>query len=511
MQPEAQPRLNRRNVGLAFLLIAAALLPFADIATGDHDPWTLLGRALAGFLSPSFAAIPGLWTAILLTVSFALLGVAIGAAAGFLLALAWGNRAVRIFSASVRSVHELFWALLLLQPFGPTALTGVLAIAIPYAGIFAKVFAEMLEEADRRPADLLPDDVGAVSRAAYARLPLAAGAMWTYTLYRVECGLRSSAVLGFVGLPTLGFELDSFFRQGAYDAVAAVLIIYYLLVGTMRFWMRAPFAPFWLAIAAAAVWSAGALRFSSENVVRFLTEDIVPAPLRGADLFAAETWSALADWLALLLVDQAAPGLFATVVVTQLALVVAGLIALAAFPLLVRSVVGRLGQGAGHWLLVVLRSTPEYMLAYFALQIFGPSMLPAVIALGLHNGAIIAHLLGREAERTTQLLRADAPRGFGLYTYELLPRMYGPFLAYGFYRWEIIMRESAIIGILGVATLGFYIDSAIGEIRVDRALVLIAVTALATIAIDAASRAIRGRLGLGAFGGVEATRFPARR
>ena len=31
-----------------------------------------------------------------------------------------------------------------------------------------------------------------------------------------------------------------------------------------------------------------------------------------------------------------------------------------------------------------------------------------------------------------------------------------------FYRWEIILRESAILGILGVYTLGFYVDSAMG-------------------------------------------------
>ena len=123
---------------------------------------------------------------------------------------------------------------------------------------------------------------------------------------------------------------------------------------------------------------------------------------------------------------------------------------------------------------------------------------------------IIAHLLGREGERLCGTLRPDAPRGLDLYGYELVPRLYGPFLAYAFYRWEIVMRESAIVGILGVATLGFFIDSAIAEIRLDRALVLIAVTVLATAAIDFASRRIRARLALGAFGGVEAQRFPAR-
>ena len=81
-------------------------------------------------------------------------------------------------------------------------------------------------------------------------------------------------------------------------------------------------------------------------------------------------------------------------------------------------------------------------------------------------------------------------------SYEVLPRVYGQFLAFLFYRWEVILRETAILGILGIHTLGFYVDSAIQDIRLDRALFLIVVTALLNIAVDALSRHIRARLRL---------------
>ncbi|HSP58851.1 MAG TPA: ABC transporter permease, partial [Halomonas sp.] len=93
-------------------------------------------------------------------------------------------------------------------------------------------------------------------------------------------------------------------------------------------------------------------------------------------------------------------------------------------------------------------------------------------------------------------LRADAPRGIERYAFELTPRLYGPFLAFLFYRWEIIMRETAILGILGIATLGFYVDSAIQEIRFDRAMVLIVITALLNIGVDILARRLRNRLRL---------------
>ena len=132
--------------------------------------------------------------------------------------------------------------------------------------------------------------------------------------------------------------------------------------------------------------------------------------------------------------------------------------------------------------------------AFILLLLWGPSMLPAIVALALHNGAIIAHLVGRYSDQLA--LRQEAPLGLNRYGYEVVPRIYGQFLAFLFYRWEVIFRETAILGVLGVATLGFYIDSAIQDIRLDRAMLLIVITALINLLIDWVSRWIRSRLRL---------------
>ena len=59
------------------------------------------------------------------------------------------------------------------------------------------------------------------------------------------------------------------------------------------------------------------------------------------------------------------------------------------------------------------------------------------------------------------------------------------------------MRETAIVDVLGIATLGRYIDSAIADIRLDRVMLLILITALLNLGIDSLSRSIRARLKLG--------------
>jgi phosphonate transport system permease protein len=241
-------------------------------------------------------------------------------------------------------------------------------------------------------------------------------------------------------------------------------------------------ASFCLGTGLAIVWGHGG---------RFCTEAIVPAPLR-AD---GGGWDALWPWLEQVLVQQALPGIGMTVVLTQIALVLTGVLALLTFPVISRHFTGRFGGTVGHTLLVIARSTPEYLLAYILLQVWGPSMLPAVVALALHNGSIIGHLIGRRSNELR--LRADAPGSWlERYGYEVLPRVYGPLLAFLFYRWEIIMRETAILGILGITTLGFYVDSAMEALRYDVAVVLILVTASLNIGVDALARHLRRRLHL---------------
>ena len=476
------------RTSLGFVAVALICLWFADLEISAVNPWAELGRLGLGIVTPDFTAVDRLGTALLRTVAFALVGVALGVVGGFCLALLFDWRIVRAGCAFVRAIHELFWALIFLQCFGLHPLTGVLAIAVPYAGVFGKVYAEILDEQDPLPAQSLPPGTGRIARFLFARVPDAWSHLVSYTAYRLECGLRSSAILGFVGMPTLGFHLESAFNEGYYSQVGALLLTFYVLIATLRIWARPRLMPVYLLIAPFCLGTG--LPIVWGNVGRFFTRDIVPTPLREGG-----GWEALVPWLEQVLVQQALPGIGMTLVLTQIALVLTGVIALLAFPLISRHFTGRVGGTLGHVVLVVARSTPEYLLAYVLLQLWGPSMLPAVVALALHNGGIIGHLIGRRSNDIR--LRADAAPGrIERYGYEILPRVYGPFLAFLFYRWEIIMRETAILGILGITTLGFYVDSAMEALRYDVAMLLILVTALLNIGVDALARHLRRRLRL---------------
>ena len=479
------------RISFGFLATALLALALADVRISALDPWAELLRLLHGLVQPDLVAVGA--RSLANTVAFAILGVAVGASLGFALALFYARlRAVRVIAAFLRSIHELFWALLLMQVFGLSPATGVLAIAMPYTGIFAKVFSELFEEADLAAMRVLPAGTSGISAFVYARLPELAGPFGDYTRYRLECGLRSTLVLGFIGLPTIGFDLESYFRQGDYSQAAALMFAFYALIGTRRLWARPITIPFLVACSPFVLPSGPGGGSWLANLGRFLGHDIVPAPLRDEHLMAEGTWVVLGRWAWNISTRQILPGVAQTLILSQIALVLTAILALALFPLVSRRFAGPVGRPIGRILLVVVRSTPEYMVAYVLLQTLGASMLPAILALAVHNGAVIGYLLGRHAD--TLDYRLDAPRGLNLYFYEVVPRLYGQFLAYVLYRWEIILRESAIFGLLGVATLGYYVDGAMAELRMDVVLVLITATALLSMTVDAFSRRLRRML-----------------
>lgn len=485
---------TQRKLSFLFLVLALLCLPFADLVIYQVEPWTELLRMGQGIVSPSFPGLGILANSLMITVAFAFVAVAGAAFLGLLLALVFHSRIVRVFSASIRSVHELFWGLIFMQVYGLSATTGILAILVPFTGIFAKIFAEIIEQQSPAPNSTLSNKSDLLSRNFYTWLPQSWPQMVSYTRYRFECALRSSTILGFIGLPTLGFYLETAFIQGQYDEAAGLLLAFFLLIASIRWWWKLPVPPYVLMpiyFMLAVVALPQAPQVYGSTLVQFITEDIWPKALLNGDV------SGVIAWYHTQLFDVAMPALWETLLLSQLALVLTGLLVLLLYPWASRVFFTRqlsVIRGFSQTALLVLRSIPEMIFTFVFLLLFGPSGIPAVIALALHNAGLISYLLVRRSEQLSY--RADASTGFNHYMYEVTPRVYPHFLSLLLYRWEVIIRESAILGILGITTLGFYIDSAFEDIRYDRAIFLIVIAALLNIAVDSLSRRLRRRVAI---------------
>jgi phosphonate transport system permease protein len=131
----------------------------------------------------------------------------------------------------LRSVPELVWALLFVRivGLGPTA--GVLAIALTYCGMLGKVYAEILESSDgHATATLIANGCGRLGAFLYGALPESAAELASYTVYRWECAIRGSVVMGFVGAGGLGQRMDESMKMLAGGEVSTLLMVFVLLV-----------------------------------------------------------------------------------------------------------------------------------------------------------------------------------------------------------------------------------------------------------------------------------------
>ena len=480
-----------RRVSLIFALIALFCLTFADTQIYSSDPFSELGKISKGLLTPDFNAVWSNIDSIYNTVLFAVCGIALGIVLGFCLSFFYQYKFIRLPLSFLRSIHEIFWVMLLMTPLGLNHITAVLGIAIPFMAIIAKVYAEIIEESDKKPLNALPHGSGLFSGFLFATLPRIWGDLKTYTSYRFECALRSSAVIGFVGFPTIGYHMESYFNVGAYSETAALFYTFLLIVASRKLWLNKRLIPIFVPLAFYFIsWE---MRFSWDNTARFFNE-IIPYPIRSSLNNGTEIiWGEFYSWLSKLLTTQAGPGIWNTFLLTQLALVGTAIITLSLFPFSSRHFVKPPLRSCGRFFSIFFRTVPEYILVYVLILPLGPSLLPAIITIALHNSAIIMHLVAANADRIVLPVGA-ATKKADRYLFEILPKVYGQFLAFLFYRWEIIMRESAVLGVLGITTIGFYIDSAISESRLDRAVILIAITAVLNMAIDTLSMKIRRRI-----------------
>lgn len=257
-------------VRLSWTLFGLALL-WPLLAWTEFRPWLLFApeslKPTLGFLA-SFApprvdaefmglvvretwrtvaiATAGLTLALLLALPLTLLSVRVLSVSGLAgrmaplpAAVRFGLRALMVV---LRSVPELIWALVFVRVVGLGPTAGVLAIGLTYGGMLGKVYGEILESGDAHATtSLLRNGAGRLQAFFYGLLPQNAAELTSYTVYRWECAIRSSAVLGFVGAGGLGQQMDSSMKMFNGGEVATMLVVFVLLVAgadRLSAWLR---------------------------------------------------------------------------------------------------------------------------------------------------------------------------------------------------------------------------------------------------------------------------------
>jgi phosphonate transport system permease protein len=504
---------------LLMLLPALVLLPLLLVLPGllHGGGLDLLGRFALAAGRPSLD--PLLWRSLLqglgVTVGVALLGWAaslvLGVGLGVLSSRSvWGTCAGGTWPAALfrrllavpRAIHELLWGLLLLQLLGLRPEVAVLAIAVPYGALVARVVSDLLDSLDgRRLAALRCGGAGAGAALLTALGPPLLPALLSYGGYRLECALRSATLLGVFGLGGLGTDLrlslqSLEFRQlwsGLWLLLAVMLVLETLLDRLRRRWSMPP--RFRLGPARVG-------RRGREMVLALLA--LVPLCAlvgRGLGLDPgglprqlvalpppALHWAGVTQlpWGPLL-----GGTLLLTLLAAALAVGLAPLLLLLAGPSRPAAALLRFG-----WML--LRLWPPPLLALLLLLLLEPGVVTGALALGLHNLGILARLLAESLQAATgaadQALRCAGCGPRLALLYGRFPAVASPYLAYGAYRADVMLRETVVVGLVGATGLGSQLLESLAAFAWEQVIAVVAVYALLTIAGEEISDRLRRRL-----------------
>ena len=258
-------------VSRVFWTCAALVLIAPTLVATEFRPWVLFEpdnlkvtrRFLADFFPPAWSAdflamvareawrtiaiaTAGTFLALVLAIPLTLASTAmlsVSSLSGHMHPVAFAVRQIiRGLLVLLRSIPELVWALVFVRVVGLGPAAGVLAIGLTYAGMLGKVYGEILESGDPHATrTLLRNGAGRLQAFLFGLMPQNATELTSYSVYRWECAIRSSAVLGFVGAGGLGQQMDNSMKMFNGGEVATMLLVFMLLVGMadlLSAWLR---------------------------------------------------------------------------------------------------------------------------------------------------------------------------------------------------------------------------------------------------------------------------------
>jgi phosphonate transport system permease protein len=247
-------------LGRVFWLSAGVVVLWPMLVATEFRPWIFLerdnlkvtGQFLASFLPPAYSgeflvmvareswrtvaiATAGMTLAFVVAVPLTLLSthvLSVSALSGRMATMpALLRQAVRVLLVVLRSVPELVWALVFVRVVGLGPTAGVLAIALTYGGMLGKIYGEILESGEVHATQtLMRNGSSRLQAFFYGLLPQNAAELTSYTVYRWECAIRSSVVLGFVGAGGLGQQMDNSMKMFNGGEVMTMLAVFVALV-----------------------------------------------------------------------------------------------------------------------------------------------------------------------------------------------------------------------------------------------------------------------------------------
>jgi phosphonate transport system permease protein len=407
------------------------------------------------------------------------------------------SRLARALLGFMRAVPDLVWALLFVAAVGLGSLAGTLALAVAYSGVLGRVYSDVFEHVDPQPLEAL-QSTGATRMQIFLRgvWPQALPHLMAYTLYSFECCVRAAAVLGFVGAGGIGYEISVSMRMFEYGQVLTLLLVFIMLLtvtdAASRYLRGRSVSSTEQGHEVKTLGRSSALKpFISNSrrlIVCLLVLSLVAASFTLSG-FTPQTLTqsgiatGLTDFVRRMLppdltwafVGSLGTALLQTIAIsfmgTLIGIALAVVLAVPATSTLtfVRSDSPgrhRVTERVLRWLLFwstrlvlnILRSIPELVWVLICILAVGIGPFAGTIALGLHTAGVLGKLYAETMEevpfRPVEALRSLGARPIQLLLWAMWPQARPLLSSYTVLRWEMNLRASTILGLVGGGGLG---------------------------------------------------------
>ncbi len=131
----------------------------------------------------------------------------------------------------LRSLPELIVALLLVRILGLGINAAILSIVITFTGFMTKVFTEIIDSSNCIPFEnLTKSGAGKFKVFFYTTLPICSKEIISYIIFRWECAIRTSLILGLVGAGGLGQQMEFAIKMMNLNEVSTIVLMLIFLV-----------------------------------------------------------------------------------------------------------------------------------------------------------------------------------------------------------------------------------------------------------------------------------------
>jgi phosphonate transport system permease protein len=163
------------------------------------------------------------------------------------------------------------------------------------------------------------------------------------------------------------------------------------------------------------------------------------------------------------------------------------------------SALGRVAYHLTRGIFNITRAFPQIVLAIIFVLMVGAGPFPGVLAIAIHGIGMLGKLFSEAIESVdpapVEAVKATGASNTLVVWLGIMPQVLPQFFAFSLYRWDIDIRSSIILGIVGAGGIGFLLDQYIKMFQYRQASTAFLIILVAVTLLDYASSWLRQKLG----------------